>query len=242
MKKRGYRTILISSNILVSNLYGRGWDESVYHPKIVANELLNNWSGMLEFLRGASILDRHLPPRFKSLVERLYWLRSGPRLPYAPAEELLDIASRKMDHDPSFLWCHLMDPHHPYFPVENDYSREEIHEMNNRLLAAIHRDVLPSGREIRKLRRLYVENVREMDRAIGSFYDTLSEDVVLVVTSDHGEEFGEHGHLSHHHNKYVPSLQHVPLILSNHGDRGISEESVSLSSLPQMILSVTEPG
>ena len=37
----------------------------------------------------------------------------------------------------------------------------------------------------------------------------------VIITADHGEEFGEHGQWGHRADKFVPELVHVPLIIFN---------------------------
>lgn len=64
---------------------------------------------------------------------------------------------------------------------------------------------------------LYDEEIRYTDAVLGEFFDELEErdlydEMVLALTSDHGEEFAEHGLLGHGDTLYVEQL-HVPLLL-----------------------------
>ncbi len=63
----------------------------------------------------------------------------------------------------------------------------------------------------------YDESIAYLDSRIGELLDTLERhghlrNTIVVITSDHGEEFGEHGAMAHGHDLYRPSV-HVPLIL-----------------------------
>jgi hypothetical protein len=61
----------------------------------------------------------------------------------------------------------------------------------------------------------YDDEVRAVDRAIGRLADGLAafqRPVVLVVTADHGEEFGEHGGAYHGSSLYDEQLR-VPLVI-----------------------------
>jgi glucan phosphoethanolaminetransferase (alkaline phosphatase superfamily) len=58
-----------------------------------------------------------------------------------------------------------------------------------------------------------------MDSAIGQFYINLRKNTVLIITSDHGEEFGEYGEYSHRPNKFIAPLQEVPLIMNENSER-----------------------
>jgi len=78
---------------------------------------------------------------------------------------------------PLFAWAHFMDPHAPYRPYEAaGVSAEET-------------DALTLYRG--ELRR--VDDA--LDRVLGD--PALPEDTLVVLTSDHGEEFGEHGGAYH---------------------------------------------
>jgi arylsulfatase A-like enzyme len=86
-----------------------------------------------------------------------------------------------------------------------------------------------------------------LDSVLEELFDSLEsrgllENSVLIVTSDHGEAFGEHGRLGHGANVYH-ELIHVPLIIS-FGDRTpagrrIADE-VTLADLPATILDLID--
>ena len=64
------------------------------------------------------------------------------------------------------------------------------------------------------------------------------DNTLIIVTSDHGEEFGEHGHFGHAANVYLP-LIHVPLVLrlpfeASGGTR--VAQPVTLRDLPATII------
>jgi arylsulfatase A-like enzyme len=70
------------------------------------------------------------------------------------------------------------------------------------------------------VRALYAAELRGLDDALGELFDALRaqgrlERAVLMVTSDHGESFGEHGQVVHGRTLYpevcdVPLLVHAP--------------------------------
>ncbi|MFW5920957.1 MAG: sulfatase-like hydrolase/transferase [Polyangiales bacterium] len=88
----------------------------------------------------------------------------------------------------------------------------------------------------------YREAVRDTDEAIGRLRDELAdEDILWVVTSDHGEEFGEHGGKNHAQTLYE-EVVHVPLLIDVPGRRGGSVPSVSpLRSLPATLMAMLYP-
>lgn len=73
-----------------------------------------------------------------------------------------------------FLWVHLFEPHAPYGD--------------------------PAATPGRSPRERYDDEVAASDRAVGRLLEALgpaAADTLLVVASDHGEAFGEHGELTH---------------------------------------------
>ncbi len=90
-----------------------------------------------------------------------------------------------------FLWVHLYDPHAPYRPPEPFASRHED----------------PYDGEI-AFADLQLGRLLEALEALGR-----SSELLTVVTSDHGEAFGEHGETTHGVFVYQTTLR-VPLIVS----------------------------
>ena len=75
--------------------------------------------------------------------------------------------------------------------------------------------------DIEHLEQLYDAGIRQLDTEIGRLLSFLDEadrrqDTVVVITSDHGEEFMEHGRLGHFLTTYQQSLR-VPLMLRGPG-------------------------
>jgi arylsulfatase A-like enzyme len=70
----------------------------------------------------------------------------------------------------------------------------------------------------------------------------LLENTLLIITSDHGEQFGNHGFFTHGNSLYLPSV-HVPLIISfppavPNGVRVV--EAVSLRNIPATVLDILQ--
>jgi arylsulfatase A-like enzyme len=82
-----------------------------------------------------------------------------------------------------------------------------------------------------------------LDSEIGRLLDALErrgalDRTLVIVTSDHGEEFGEHRLYDHGHSLYLASL-HVPLVVIAPGwtpPRTVVDEPVSLRDVPATIL------
>ncbi len=148
---------------------------------------------------------------------------------------------------PFFLWVHYMDIHEPYVPPRKyrdpslDMSDAEMFALFKQVLLA--RDV-SNPDVVRTLRKLYDAHIRECDDYVRALFGILEKhgvlgDSVVIVTSDHGDEFGEHGGLSHD-GKMVPELLDVPLLIVEPGrQQGESfEPLVSNIDIPPTILAL----
>ena len=91
------------------------------------------------------------------------------------------------------------------------------------------------------VRRMYRAGVTHMDEVVGRFIESLEETLagepfVLVLTSDHGEAFFEHGLIDHHKSLYDEVLA-VPFLLRlPEGSVGRRSEPASLVDLVPTIL------
>lgn len=75
--------------------------------------------------------------------------------------------------------------------------------------------------QVRYLSDLYDASIREADTLLGEFLDRLDglgklENTIVVITSDHGEEFHEHGQIGHERTLYRETLM-VPLVILGPG-------------------------
>jgi arylsulfatase A-like enzyme len=125
---------------------------------------------------------------------------------------------------PFFLYLHYMDPHSPYgAPPPLDTRFVDPDYTGPFTGAHIELDEILSGErtadaaDLAHLRALYDQDIFFWDQAFGrliSALDTrgLLKHTIVVVVSDHGEEFLEHGGVLHGYTLYQEQL-HVPLIL-----------------------------
>lgn len=108
---------------------------------------------------------------------------------------------------PFFAWLHYFDPHAPYDPPR---------PFEDRYLGRID-DGAPMARE----RERYAAEVAYVDFQLGRVIDDLKQrnlydETLIVVTSDHGEAFGEKhaaGEERGHGGSLYDTTQHVPLIV-----------------------------
>jgi len=124
-----------------------------------------------------------------------------------------------------FIYCHIMSPHEPYPPKEED--KEFLPDKAGSSVDALRKKFYArtgprahgwSGDELRILRGLYDGNLKHTDRWIGTLHRKLGEleldqKTLLIITADHGENLGEHGLLGHSGQPF-DSVTHIPLIMA----------------------------
>ncbi len=117
-----------------------------------------------------------------------------------------------------FLWLHLMDVHFPYHPLPG------TRRFSDRVRWLLAMAAMAAGRPahgLAELRTLYDRRVEHVDRVVGLLLDGmreagLDERTMVVLGSDHGERFGEHGGFAHGPDVYEELLR-VPLIVAGPG-------------------------
>jgi arylsulfatase A-like enzyme len=107
--------------------------------------------------------------------------------------------------EPFFVFVHTYEVHQPYQSPE-------------RYAGLFFGDGVPGPKQpvVREMRDAYDREIRYVDDELRSLLGTLREvgladSTIVVITSDHGEEFGEHGFVQHGGTVYQEVL-HVPLL------------------------------
>jgi len=131
----------------------------------------------------------------------------------------------ELQDQPFFLWLHLMDPHHPYYPPQQALSSLGIANMSAQRARFLNSSWNRSDIGSRRLQRykaevlsLYDAGVHWVDKQLSRLVGALQQlrrwdDTVFVVTADHGEEFLEHGKRYHSPTSLPEQLIHVPLLV-----------------------------
>lgn len=151
----------------------------------------------------------------------------GGRLTNRLVTEWLD--SERDPERPLFLMVHYMEPHLPYNPPEPFGSAFVADDVVEGMVKGVRTMPLLSelgyivgqyplsGRQVEVLRSLYHGDVAYTDHLVGDLLTGLRErslfdDSLVVLTSDHGENLGEHHMLDHKFCIYETLLK-VPLIV-----------------------------
>jgi arylsulfatase A-like enzyme len=166
----------------------------------------------------------------------------------APNRAVENWSSQIRNAVPWFLWVHYFDPHGPYFarrPWIGEYagpdaSLEEWAELPMEKLrdnvAVLEED--PGAH--RALVDLYDSEINYADEHLAALFGTLAleQDTVIILTSDHGEEFLDHGYVEHGHTLYEEVVR-VPLILvlpeSRTSGRSVREPVSNRNIMPTVL-------
>jgi uncharacterized sulfatase len=204
------------------------------------------------FVEGSGFLARH--PTIQAWVQlgTSPFRRAASKLaggsddrPFADVSrmgELEDHATEFLETSDSgfFLWVHYMDTHTPYVPAPR-HLREvsDTHFGLFRMLGSHFRTGMGwdvDERTLGTLRTLYDGTVRQVDESIGRLRETLeanglADDTAIVLAGDHGEEFLDHGHLSHYPKLYRELID-VPLyVFHPDGESGTVHQPVGLDTI-----------
>ena len=189
-QKAGYQTAGFQTNLLLSSAFGFDQGFDSYNE----NHLVGHSQSTGAELNGA--------------VAK--WLddERDPELPY-------------------FLYIHHFEPHFDYLrsgeewvanydgPLTGSESMEQLIGATDKL----------RNEEFRFLASRYDAEIKYQDQLLRELWGefgsrSLQDDVVLVITADHGEEFGDHGDLAHQYKMYDELLR-VPLVIRSGIDTGL---------------------
>ena len=183
------------------------------------------------------------------------------------AEEVTEIGLDFLEdtEDDFFLYLQFWDPHMPMqrpeeevekfedmdipeYPTEDQIENHQDWETKN---SASEKEI-EDREDLRQLYARYRAEVNYVDRQIGRIIEYLKEDGVysdslIILTADHGEEFGEHG-IYQEHWSTNENIQRIPLFVKTPGknsEAGEIDELVSNTDLGATVLEyhgVEKPG
>lgn len=149
-----------------------------------------------------------------------------------------------------FLYIHFFDPHWDYDPpppydrhfIDPDYKGRARGTFGY-LRRFLDEERLVSPADLRRINDLYDGEILWTDFQLGRLFAHLRErglwdDTLLALTSDHGEEFQEHGSFHHIRTLYEEVL-HVPLLIKLPGGRPSEWRSTVTERVPLIDLSTT---
>ena len=210
LKAQGYETVGFTANSLVSRItdLDRGFDR----------------------IRDVTwLLDRPNPSLVTTIIDRLYAKLTWRRYDYGArrVNRLIRgwLSRREASGPPFFLFVNYLETHLKYDPPgkfkllfqPQGVTHRRIRRVPQRPWDYMSGALEVSEEDFKILTALYDAELRYADYRVGQLVEflqarSLMDNTVLVVTSDHGENVGDHGLMDHQFSVYN-SLIHVPLIV-----------------------------
>lgn len=241
LSQNDYKTAGFIGGYLCSSFFGlaQGFD---YYDENLINLDLEFRNFLLPRMIAAVI-------SFKDLLEKYGF--AGKRIAPQINRAVFNWLDKKQS-GPFFLFINYFDPHHPYLPINDIFSTPPINKFDsyvqweknliNSVLRCRHE---LTAKEKKHLVERYDREIRQMDSSIGSLIKFLKakdlyDNTLIIVTSDHGESFGEHGLMIHSPAVYEELIK-VPLIIKypkSSKQSGKTSTPVSLVDIMPEVLSV----
>lgn len=132
-------------------------------------------------------------------------------------KEYLTSVQKETPTQPFFLWLFTVDPHDPYH-APGDYETMFVRDPTVKLVRSPHWEKRKYTKaQINRMVDTYDGAIRYVDDQLAQLVKVLKQrglydSTTIVITSDHGEGFGEHGYFLHAHHLFEEFI-HVPLIV-----------------------------
>ncbi|NNE44676.1 MAG: sulfatase-like hydrolase/transferase, partial [Gemmatimonadetes bacterium] len=164
---------------------------------------------------------------------------------FRSADEITREGLALLDHigdREAFFFINYMDAHYPYLPPQPfaDLVPGRDPAMDPAVLERKRRDVMLRGAQLTEAERAhlisqYDGGIAYVDSRFGQFLDELKrrglyDDALIIVTSDHGEAFGERGFIDHGVSVYEDQVN-VPLLIKYPAQEEAAVVSATVSSV-----------
>ena len=183
LKDRGYSTVGVISHILLQTKYGVHQGFDIYNENNISSEFSNHYS-----ISSPGITD-----------DAIRFIRKHKRKKF-------------------FMLLHYFDPHYTY--INHDSTYEYVGEFTSRNIAYLRNLIRESHytpKDLAYLKDSYTSEILFTDSYLGQVIDELKstklyDNTLIVLTSDHGEEFVEKGWWGHSTTVYNEQIK-VPMLL-----------------------------
>jgi len=154
-------------------------------------------------------------------------------------EDLINWLRTNQEED-FFLWAHYMDPHRPY-GIDLDSPEYFDGKLSNSQIKSMMAVAGSSPSElneseVEQMIDLYDSDIRYTSKQLGLLFEHINQidlwdELNIILSADHGEEFGEHGQYFHKNLPY-DELINVPLITKfNKRSRSINGKNGEMRQL-----------
>jgi arylsulfatase A-like enzyme len=184
---------------------------------------------------------------FRNDFHQIKWIGLQSRGAHGTNEAFLGWLRARRSDRPFFAFLNYFDAHEPYVPSVGCEGRFGIRPKPPRdhhfLFSYRHMDTSSLlRRDIHLARDCYDDCIAFLDEQLGRLLDQLRregllDNTVVIVTSDHGEAFGDHGHFGHGPGLTLDEIGVPLVILSPDAPAGrVVESPVSLRDLPATVV------
>ena len=236
----GYETAAFSTSPLLSRTYG--YDRKFQRFNDLNPGEKDPW---IRGIKGGQLMLRQ---PITHQITGLFGQRWRPPKLYATAAELNEVAMPWLESvaEPFMAWLHYMDVHWPYHLEETLTTPKDIADAWQDLshLHEVNWNGVPVSPE-QKARyvRLYEEAIAYTDAQIGKLLDFLDEtgladNTVVILVSDHGEEFLERRHWGHVELNLYDEILKVPMLMRIPGVPGnqvIGQQVSTMDIMPTIL-------
>ncbi len=193
----------------------RGQENDLYKPLSLApkNKLKRSLTGGPKREHMQRILRQYLANTMTRKTEEDWFT---PQV-FTRAGELLGGINE--DSPPFFMVVDVYDPHEPWDPPE-EYVRlyDEGYESTAPMTAPNSTSGWLSEQQLKRMRALYSGSVTMVDRWLGHFMDEmdslgLMDNTMIMLLSDHGHAFGEHGYAGKVPEALYPELTDIVFMI-----------------------------
>jgi arylsulfatase A-like enzyme len=230
LSERGYATAGFVNNLLYTSY---------------ESELDQGYRRYVDYPVTFPVIVRHFTPGRTGFVTALLGSRSLYALSRAIKGFNLDLAREGADEpanarrlSDAFLQWERERGERPFFAFINYFEAHGLFQPTPQ-----EEQLFPGGKRI----DYYDAAIHRLDAEVGRIVDSLRQrgvldNTLLIVTSDHGEHFGESGLQGHANSLYLPLLR-VPLVMRFPARLSAQRinEPVTLRDLPATILDFTAP-
>jgi arylsulfatase A-like enzyme len=240
LASRGYQTAGFSANTSCCN-YDTG--------------LCRGFAHFEDFpLTARSLLGRSVPGQwiltnivYHGHYHDMKWIRLQSRGAHATNEAFLDWMRKRRPDRPFFAFVNYFDAHAPYLAPPGREGRFGMRPRSRRDYDFLLHDLAdPSypltNRDCVLAVNSYDDCIAFLDDELGRLLEALRgggllENTVVIITSDHGEAFGDHRFFGHGHSVYLDEIG-VPLVILAPGAPSgrVVESPVSLRDLPATVV------
>lgn len=235
LRSHGYETVAISNNSWINREFGfdRGFNTFIKIWQMFQTETdftVARREGLpliLEEVKRASKLVWR-GNVFKNVLNGIYGSYFYRRYDYGARrinKEIKKWLLKSHERKPFFMFINYLEPHLRYEPpgkyktmyLPDGVTAKEADRVNQDAWSYVAGMTKMDGRDFEVLRALYDGELRYLDFRIEEVYSFLKEralldSTMLVITSDHGENIGEHDLMDHQYCLYDTLLK-VPLVI-----------------------------